>query len=400
MNLIAFSIIALTMGHVFSNAVRTLPAIAADVLQRDLAVTADGLAALTGAFPASFALAMLPVGVALDRWGVKPTALLLLSIAAIGAVLGAFADSAWSMLVAQIVLGIGCSGMLMCPVTYAAKNMPAQRFGLWGGIIQAVGNTGMIISASPLALLVEYAGWPAGFLACAALAAFAAITVALVVRETPPDAATRRSLQEDAREVIRLGFSRSLRAPIVMALTSFAIVLGVRGLWGGPWLMEVKGLARVEAGHVLLLCTIALIIGPLLAGILERRFQKYRGAILVGGHIGAVATVILMVLGGTWGWPVVADAVCLALFGLLISTQVICFALVRAATSPERVGRALSAMNVAFFGGAAIMQAASGVAASLGGIGAALMSFALAVLACCVVFILLRRKDQETHAGH
>jgi MFS family permease len=139
---------------------------------------------------------------------------------------------------------------------------------------------------------------------------------------------------------------------------------------------------------VLLLCTIALIIGPLLAGILERRFQKYRGAILVGGHIGAVATVIVMVLGGTWGWPVVADAVCLALFGLLISTQVICFALVRAATSPERVGRALSAMNVAFFGGAAIMQAASGVAASL------------AVLACCVVFILLRRKDQEALAGH
>ena len=170
MNLIALSIIALTMGHVFSNAVRTLPAIAADVLQRDLGVTADGLAALTGAFPATFALAMLPVGVALDRWGVKPTALCLLSIAAIGAVLGAYADSAWSMLVAQMILGIGCSGMLMCPITYAAKNMPAQRFGLWGGIVQALGNTGMVISASPLAFLVEYSGWRAGFIACAGLA--------------------------------------------------------------------------------------------------------------------------------------------------------------------------------------------------------------------------------------
>ena len=92
MNLIALSIIALTMGHVFSNAVRTLPAIAADVLQRDLGITADGLAVLTGAFPATFALAMLPVGVALDRWGVKPTALCLLTIAAGGAVLAANAD--------------------------------------------------------------------------------------------------------------------------------------------------------------------------------------------------------------------------------------------------------------------------------------------------------------------
>ena len=393
MNLIALSIIALTMGHVFSNAVRTLPAIAADVLQRDLGVTADGLAALTGAFPATFALAMLPVGVALDRWGVKPTALCLLSIAAIGAVLGAYADSAWSMLVAQMILGIGCSGMLMCPITYAAKNMPAQRFGLWGGIVQALGNTGMVISASPLAFLVEYSGWRAGFIACAGLAIFAALSVAFVVRETPPDAATRRSLKDDARDVIRLGFSRELRAPIVLAWTSFAVVLGVRGLWGGPWLMEERGLSRVEAGHVLLLCTIALIIGPLLAGILERRFQKHRGGILAGGHIGAVAAIALMVLGGALAWPVAADAVLLALFGLLISTQVICFALVRAATPPERVGRALSAMNVAFFGGAAIMQAASGVAASIGGIGAALMTFVVAVLICCIIFIMLRARE-------
>jgi predicted MFS family arabinose efflux permease len=271
--------------------------------------------------------------------------------------------------------------------------MPAQRFGLWGGIIQAVGNTGMVISASPLAFLVEYSGWRAGFIACAGLAILAALSVAFVVRETPPDVTTRRSLREDARDVIRLGFSRALRAPIVMAWTSFAIVLGVRGLWGGPWLMEERGLSRVEAGHVLLLCTIALIIGPLLAGILDRRYQQHRGGILAAGHIGAITAIALMVLGGALSWPVAADAVLLALFGLLISTQVICFALVRAATPPERVGRALSAMNVAFFGGAAIMQAASGVAASIGGIGAALMTFVVAVLICCIIFIMLRARE-------
>ena len=73
-------ILALTLGHVFSNAVRTLPAMAADVLSRDLGLTPEALAALTGAFPAAFALAMVPVGVGLDRWGVRRTALVLLAI--------------------------------------------------------------------------------------------------------------------------------------------------------------------------------------------------------------------------------------------------------------------------------------------------------------------------------
>jgi hypothetical protein len=55
----------------------------------------------------------------------------------------------------------------------------------------------------------------------------------------------RRTVAEDARDVIALALSREIRAPVVIAFASFAAVLGVRGLWGGPWLMEVKGLARV-----------------------------------------------------------------------------------------------------------------------------------------------------------
>ncbi|MBR0683545.1 MFS transporter [Roseomonas eburnea] len=362
---------------------------AADVLQRDLGLTADGLAALTGAFPAAFALAMLPVGVALDRYGVKPTALVLLAIAGTGSLLGAVAAGPWSMLVAQLVLGIGCSGMLMCPVTYAAKMLPPERFGLWGGVIQAFGNTGMLLSASPLALLVEHAGWRAGYLACALLALGAAVAVSTVVRGAPPAMQARRSIAEDARDVVALGLSRELRAPIVIAFASFAAVLGVRGLWGGPWLMEVKGLARVPAGNILLFCTVALILGPAVAGMLERRFQRVRRLLLAMGHLGAAAAILLMVAGGALGWGVAADAVLLTAFGLLISLQVICFALVRSAVPPERAGRALSAMNVSFFGGAAVLQAVSGAAAAAGGVGAALLVFAAALVVCTLVFLRL-----------
>ena len=389
MDLLGLSVLALALGHVFSNAVRTLPAMAADVLQRDLGLTADGLATLTGAFPAAFALAMLPVGVALDRYGVKRTALTLLAVAAAGSLLGAAASGPWSMLLGQVVLGIGCSGMLMCPVTYAAKNLPPQKFGLWGGVIQAFGNTGMLLSASPLALLVEHAGWRAGYVACALLAIGAAVAVSVVVREAQAPLQARRTMAEDVQDVLVLSVSRELRAPIVIAFASFAAVLGVRGLWGGPWLMEVKGLARVPAGNVLLFCTFALIAGPAMAGMLERRFQPIRRALLAAGHLGAAAAILLMVAGGALGWGVAADAVLLVAFGLLISLQVICFALVRAAVPPERAGRALSAMNMSFFGGAAVLQAASGVAAGWGGVGAALSVFAVALIACTLVFLRL-----------
>ncbi len=387
--LIALSIVALTLGHVFSNAVRTLPAVAADLLQRDLGLTAEALGALTGIFPFAFALAMVPVGVSLDRYGIRPVALTLLATGAFGSVLAALATGPWSMVVAQIVLGIGCSGMLMCPVTFAAKSMSAARFGLWAGLIHALGNTGMVLSASPLAILIEYTDWRAGFLACAGIAAIAAIAVALLVREPPVPRDTSRSVWFDARAVLALAVSPRLIGVLVLAFGSFAAVLGVRGLWGGPWLMEVKDLSRIAAGNVLFIGTLALIAGPALAGALERRFPMRRRTLLAFGHLGAAAMILLLVAGGPLRFPPWVDAALLAGFGFCITLQVLCFALVRAAVPPEQAGRALSAMNIFFFGGAAVMQGVSGIAAGIGGVAWALLSFAVMLVACTGLFLRL-----------
>ena len=386
---VAASVIALTMGHVFSNAVRTLPAVAADVMMQELALGPEALAAVTGIFPAAFALALLPVGVALDRYGVRRVALALLAIGGSGALLAALAPGAGWMALAQAVLGVGCSGMLMCPMTFAARAMSGPRFALWSGLIQGIGNTGMLLSASPLALLVEWQGWRAGYLAAAGLAGLAALGVWLTVRQAAPARGQPASVWADARQVLALAAAPAMRPMMVFALASFAAVFGVRGLWGGPWLMEVKGLARVEAGHLLLGCTLALILGPVMAGLLDRALGR-RVALLAGSHLLAAALLGLLLAGRALP-GVGLDAVLLFGFGIAIGFQVLTFSLVRSVVPPEQTGRALSALNMAFFVGAAGLQAVSGLAAAQGGPGAALASFALALLLCSLGFLWLWR---------
>ena len=382
---VALALLALTLGHVFSNAVRTLPAVAADVLTRDLAITAETLAAITGAFPAAFALARVPVGVALDRYGVRPVSLTLLTLGGCGAVLAAVAPSAGTMLLAQIVLGAGCSGMLMAPITHAAQTLGQREFGLWSGLIQAMGNSGMLLSASPLAFLVEALGWRAGYWACVGLAGLAFAAVFVTLRAAPPRPAPERTLLGDTRAVLRLAVAPHLRGLFAIAFVSVGAVLGLRGLWGGPWLMEVKGMARIPAGHVLLAGTVALVLGPALAGWVASRFGRLP-LLLAGGHVLAALCILGLLAAGHLQGPVWLDAALLFLFGLAISFQVLCFALLRPRVAPEEVGRALSAQNIHFFGGAAVLQALSGVAALAGGIGAALLTFALALLLGSALF--------------
>ncbi len=399
MTTIAVPILVLCLGHVFSNAVRTIPAMAADVLMRDLGLTAEALAQITGAFPLAFAAVMIPVGIALDRFGVKRVALGLLTVAGCGAVLGAMATGPWSMLFAQIVLGAGCSGMLMCPITFAARGLTTSRFAVWSGLIQALGNTGMLLSASPLALLVEALDWRAGFLACAGIAVLALPLVALLVPGDRPAAVPARSLGADVREVARMAAQPALRGVMVFVFASFAAVLGLRGLWGGPWLMEGKGLDRVAAGNVLLACTVALTVGPLLAGLVLRRVGHAR-ALMAGSHLACAGFILLIVGGGPGGWlaamlglpmlPVAWDAVLLVLFGGIISFQVLAFSIVRSAVPPEQAGRALSAANLFFFSGAAVFQGLSGAMAGWGGPSAALTTFAVGLLVCTLGFLALR----------
>jgi superfamily I DNA/RNA helicase len=54
--------------------------------------------------------------------------------------------------------------------------------------------------------------------------------------------------------------------------------------------------------------------------------------------------------------PVWFDAALLFAFGLVLSYQIVVFAQVRAAVPAEQTGRALSANNISFFGGAAVLQ--------------------------------------------
>ena len=206
----------------------------------------------------------------MDRFGIRPVALCMLVGTVVGATASALATGPEAFLVGQLLIGVATSGMLMCPMTLAAKQMSAARFGLWSGVILSVGNIGMLLSSSPLAWVIEQYGWRAGFWISAVFGVLVAIAVFALVPKTDPAHTDDSSPLSQMAGVIRLGLSRPLRGVIALALVSLAAALVLRGLWGGPWLMDVKGLSRIEAGHDLGLFTLAFIVGPALVGIFTK----------------------------------------------------------------------------------------------------------------------------------
>ena len=85
--------------------------------------------------------------------------------------------------------------------------------------------------------------------------------------------------------------------------------------------------------------------------------------------------------------PALYDVVLLILFGLAISAQPLLFGMTRQLTDPQNTGKALSAVDLAFFLGAALMQSATGMVAAALGLPAVMIFVGLALIVGVVVFL-------------
>ncbi|QOZ11194.1 MFS transporter [Bradyrhizobium sp. CCBAU 51765] len=391
-----FALVALACGHMLSTLLRTIPAVSLDLMAADFHIEPQALASLTSIYPFAFAAAQIPVGAAMDRFGVRPVSLSLLAGTVFGAMASGFATGPESFAVGQLLLGVATSGMLMCPMTLAAKQLSPARFGLWSGAILSIGNIGMLLSASPLAFVVDAYGWRAGFWLSAIGGVAVALAVFALVPNQPAEHKDESSPLAQMIEVLRLGLSRPLRGLIALALVSLATSLVLRGLWGGPWLMDVKGLSRVEAGNQLGAFTLAMIVGPLCIGVIDRRLGRRRG-LVAGSHLAGALLLALMALGaphyavsvvfGLAVMPPQYDLVLFVLIGLATSAQPLLFGMSRQLVDAQVAGKALAAVNLAFFLGAALMQSVTGAVAALAGLPAVLL-FMAAMLALGVVMFL------------
>ncbi|MBN8987187.1 MAG: MFS transporter [Rhizobiales bacterium] len=392
-----FALLALACGHILSNLLRTIPAVSLDLMAADFGTPPQTLASLTSIYHFAFAASQIPVGAAMDRFGVRPVSLSLLIGTIIGATASGLATGPGSFLFGQFLLGVATSGMLMCPMTLAAKQLSPARFGLWSGLILSIGNIGMLLSSSPLAFVVEQWGWRAGFWISAGFGVAVTIAVYALVPNQPAAHADRSSPLAQMASVLRIGLSRPLRGLIAIALVSLAAMLVLRGLWAGPWLMDIKGLSRIAAGNVLGLFTIALIVGPALIGVFDRRFG-HRRETLAAAHCLAALLLVLMAAGaphdpasnlfGVAAMPAQYDTVLLVLIGLALSAQPLVYGMTRQLVDAQNMGKALSAVNLAFFLGSALMQSTTGVVATFFGLPAVLLFVAAALVIGTIVFLL------------
>ena len=381
----------LAAAYVLSQFFRTALAVVAPEIAADLGLDPARLGVLSSAWFWAFAAAQIPIGVALDRWGPRRTVATLFCAAGLGCLVFALAGSLGAAVVGQILIGIGCAPVFMGVLVVLSRFYPPQLFAQISSILLAVGTVGTLAGTTPLAMVAGAIGWRGAFLGMAAAVALVALLVALVVRDRPPDApapVTTESLAAALRGVRQVLANRRILAIVPMCFAGYAVLITVRGLWAGPYLAEIFGFSAVARGNALLAMSVAMILGNLTYGMLERRLDRRR-PLVVTGAAGVIAA--LVVLAALPTASAVLSTAALVVIGAMGMTYALLMAQGRRFLAEQEIGRGLTLLNAACFAGAATVQAASGLVVELGQAGGgtaaswrALFLFLAAVLTLAV----------------
>lgn len=356
-------LLALISGFALSQAFRTITAIIATGLRAEFGLSAQALGAFAGAFAFAFGGMQLFMGVGIDLYGLRRTLLVAFPLTIAGSLLSALAPGYGMVLLGQVLIGVGCAPAFLVCTVFIARYFPPGRFAMVSGVAMGVGGLGMLFTGTPLAWLVQHASWRAGFGVLAGLAALAWLLIWWQVHE-PAQPHAAGAPRESIGSAVR-GFGALFLLPhtagiMLLALTTYASFLTLRGLWLGPLLIERHGYSLVASGNVAMLSSLVSLFTPAWFGRLDpgpahrRRWIMGFTAILCG---------LFLAIGLLHReWLDVGGAIAV---GLLSGYMVLQYADVRSAYPAAMTGRAMAVFTMALFLGVALMQWLTGLAASL-----------------------------------
>jgi predicted MFS family arabinose efflux permease len=345
------------LGHFLSSLLRNVNAVLAPRFVTELGLGPAQLGLLSSVFFFAFALAQLPVGMALDRHGPRRVQATLLLLACAGTLGFASARSYAPLVLARFVMGLGLGGSFMAGVTALAARVAAPRLPSMNGYLIAAGGLGAAASTLPVRTAAALWGWRALF---CTLALALLLIAAFIWLATPR--AVRRPRAPAGTPVPTLGVvwrQRAFRRTIALLLVPHAVFFGVQGMWIGRWLADAAGFSGAAVAYLLYLSMAAVIFGAIGVGFLTQ-WAVRRGVGSIRVARAGVALFVLVQAGMVLAWPGSFQLLAV-LFALTGSITGIEYTLVAQTMPPGLTGRAATALNLLIFAGAFIVQAGVGM---------------------------------------
>lgn len=247
-------------------------------------VDASQIAVFTAVQLGVYAIAQIPTGMLIDRFGPRRLLVVGAVVMGVGQVLLGLTANYWFAIAARVLIGAGDATAFLSVMRILPYWFPLHRTPMFTQVTSSLGQLGQFLSAVPFLWLLGVSGWTVAFTTLGAVGILIAMAAAVAVADSPeklgivdvPKTATATNVSLVGEQL-----SFVFRSPVAWQ-AFFIHYVGMLApnvfimLWGMPLMTTGMGISPVHAGWILSAYTVFIVlIGPL-HGSISARASGYR----------------------------------------------------------------------------------------------------------------------------
>lgn len=344
------------MGFYLSYLYRSINLVIEPQLRAEFGLSASALGFITGLYFVSFALAQLPLGVAVDRYGPRKVQVVLTAIAVGGGLLFALSTSVLWLAVSRLIIGLGVAGGITPLITANALWFSQKEQPLVNSIGLCFGGLGALSATTPVQILLEHYSWREIFFLISGLSILLLVVLCAYVperRKEPIKVKTTWFMQ------ILWVYKRKQFWQIgALPVTGFAAYTAYQCLWAGPFLRDVNCFGSMETAEILMWLQVGMLFGTLGSGVLANYFSLSGPALKTFVFWSISLFIFVQLVIGAF--PTFYPYFSWFLYGYLGSFLFLCYSIFTQAFGALNTGRVVACCNILMFLGVFGLQWAIG----------------------------------------
>ena len=252
----------------------------------------------TTAFLFTYGLMQIPVGLIVDRYGLKKALAFAVTICALTTVLFSFTYQFKTAILIRMFMGLGASFGFICLLVAVYDWMPKKYYGLFIGLSQFIGTMGPMLAAGPLNSLATKGNidWRTVLLTLGLFGIILLFLVILFVRNNESNLGSFRVIKKP--ESIMSSISKPVKQPQVwlIAIYSALVYFTLEYLSEneGKAFLELNGFSSNFSSYMLTIGWLGYAIGCPVLGYLSDVFKR-RKLVLVAAALVSLISIILVV---------------------------------------------------------------------------------------------------------
>ncbi|MCF7791691.1 MAG: MFS transporter [Victivallales bacterium] len=268
-------------------------------IMKSLHLNAETFSMIGACYYLTYGIMQVPVGLIVDRIGVKAAMVFATSLCGISAIAFGLSPDFICGFLSRLLMGFASSFAFICLLVIARTWFPKERFGFFAGLSQFIGTLGPIIAGGPLIMFLKYEhmDWRT-FITGLGLFGFVLSFLCLIfvkskkgVKEDQLVFAERKiSLKRQLKSLF--GNKQAWMVAIYSALI-YTSIATLGAIWGTRVLIA-KGLNQVHAAGAISVLWIGYAVGCPVTGLISDLMKKRREILI---FVAILATFSIFALG-------------------------------------------------------------------------------------------------------